>query len=262
MIQPSALIAIFQKMYDEKWKYQWGAAREGVVDCSGAFAYAFRKLGGTMYHGSNTMWRKYTTEKGKIDEIELVPGMAVFRWKKSGGEPAAYKGDGLGNFYHVGLYIGNGEVIEAKSSKEGVVKSAISTWPYAAKLTGVDYTGESQETPTPDPLPTLRSGSTGYWVKEAQLRLIAHGFPLALYGADGTFGEETLAAVKAFQTAKGLEVDGVVGPDTWEALNADPETEETLYQVLIPNLTLDAAKEFLALYPGATLLHPGAAADG
>ena len=37
--------------------------------------------------------------------------------------------------------------------------------------------------------------------------------------ADGTFGEQTEAAVVAFQQANGLSVDGRVGPETAEALN-------------------------------------------
>ncbi len=262
MIQPSKLIDIFKIMYQDKWKYQWGAAREGVVDCSGAFAYAFRKLGGYMYHGSNTMWRKYTTEKGKMNQSALVPGMAVFRWRKSGKEPAAYKGDGLGDFYHVGLFIGNGEVIEARSVQSGVVKSGIAGWPYAAKLTGVDYSGQAPDLPPSQPLPVLRKGSVGYWVTEAQLRLIAHGFPLNLYGADGIFGEETQAAVKAFQSSRGLAADGVIGEDTWEELNGVSAPEEGRYSVLIPNLTLDAARKFAEIYPDAIIQHPPAAQNG
>ena len=262
MIQPSKLIEIFYVMYREKWKYQWGAAREGVVDCSGAFAYAFRKLGGYMYHGSNTMWRKYTTEKGKIGEITLVPGMAVFRWRKSGKEPVAYKSDGLGDFYHVGLFIGNGEVIEAKSVQAGVVKGTVSGWQYAARLVGVDYSGQAPELPPSQPLPVLRKGSVGYWVTEAQLRLIAHGFPLPLYGADGIFGEETQSAVKAFQNSRGLTADGVIGPDTWEELNGDPAAEEERYSVLIPNLTLEAAQKLVEMYPEAIIQHPPAAQNG
>lgn len=272
MIQPSKLIEIFNTMYQQKWKYQWGAARQGVVDCSGAFTYAFRQLGGYMYHGSNTMWRKYTTEKGAIGQIALVPGMAVFRWRKSGKEPAAYKSDGLGDFYHVGLFIGNGEVIDAKSTKYGVVKESVSGWPYAAKLTGVDYSGLAQnqqpsqpafsQTPPSQTLPVLRMGSVGYWVTEAQLRLIAHGFSLNIYGADGIFGEETQAAVKAFQTARGLEVDGVIGPDTWEELNVEPAAGEERYQVQIPNLTLDAARQFAQTYPDSIIQHPPAMQNG
>jgi hypothetical protein len=262
MIQPSKLIEIFNTMYQQKWKYQWGAAREGVVDCSGAFTYAFRKLGGYMYHGSNTMWRKYTTEKGKLGQIALVPGMAVFRWRKSGKEPAAYKSDGLGDFYHVGLFIGNGEVIDAKSAKAGVVKESVSDWPYAAKLVGVDYSGLASDPPPSQPLPVLRMGSVGYWVTEAQLRLIAHGYPLNIHGADGIFGEETQAAVKAFQTARGIAVDGVIGPDTWEELNGDPAAGEERYSVLIPNLTLDAARQFVDTYSDTSIQHPPAIQNG
>jgi len=37
------------------------------------------------------------------------------------------------------------------------------------------YTGQQPETPPSQPLPTLKKGSIGYWVIEAQLRLIAQG---------------------------------------------------------------------------------------
>jgi peptidoglycan hydrolase-like protein with peptidoglycan-binding domain len=40
----------------------------------------------------------------------------------------------------------------------------------------------------------------------------------------GTFGPETLQAVKDFQQGKGLTVDGKVGPQTWGGLPPDPNT--------------------------------------
>lgn len=130
-IKASDLIREFKRMIG--WKYEWGAAREGCVDCSGAFAYAYKQLGGYMYHGSNTMWRKYTTIKGKREDMVLLPGMAVFKWKKDGGP------DSEGNYYHVGCYIGDGQVIEAQSKDTGCVVSDVNKWPYAAQLTKTIY---------------------------------------------------------------------------------------------------------------------------
>jgi peptidoglycan hydrolase-like protein with peptidoglycan-binding domain len=40
----------------------------------------------------------------------------------------------------------------------------------------------------------------------------------------GTFGPLTEQAVKDFQSGNSLTVDGVVGPQTWHALPADPDT--------------------------------------
>jgi len=78
----------------------------------------------------------------------------------------------------------------------------------------------SGKLPTPPPTgngawPTVSVGSTGENVVSIQLLLAAHGYNLA---ADGSFGPQTQAAVKAFQSAHKLSVDGVVGPQTWSAL--------------------------------------------
>jgi len=141
VVKASDLVADFKLMADEKWKYVAGAHTYGSVDCSGAFYYSYKKHGSYMYHGSNTMWRKYTVKKAKIGSIDLVPGMAVFKcraWNSSNANNGWY-GDEPGDMYHVGLYIGDGKVVEAKGKKYGVVISKLSTWHYAATLVDTDY---------------------------------------------------------------------------------------------------------------------------
>ena len=55
-------------------------------------------------------------------------------------------------------------------------------------------------------------------VRELQQALTAAGYDPG--PADGTYGEQTEAAVVAFQQANGLAVDGRVGPETAAALNS------------------------------------------
>ncbi|QCB46895.1 peptidoglycan-binding protein [Hydrogenophaga sp. PAMC20947] len=64
--------------------------------------------------------------------------------------------------------------------------------------------------------PTLRRGSRGSAVADLQRRLGVTGFSAG--PADGIFGSNTDAAVRAFQRARGLGVDGIVGSNTWGAL--------------------------------------------
>jgi N-acetylmuramoyl-L-alanine amidase len=61
----------------------------------------------------------------------------------------------------------------------------------------------------------LRHGTTGAAVRELQERLAMAGYPVA---ADGVFAGVTERAVRAFQDARGLHVDGICGPETWGAL--------------------------------------------
>lgn len=151
-VKASDLVKIFDQMADEKWKYVAGAHKQGEVDCSGAFYYAYKLLGGYMYHGSNTMWRKYTVKKDKIGGITLIPGMAVFKtrnWSSAQSSNSWYNTD-PGDVYHVGLYVGNGKVVEAKGTKHGIVITDISTWHLAATLkdTIYDLTEESAVGPS------------------------------------------------------------------------------------------------------------------
>lgn len=62
----------------------------------------------------------------------------------------------------------------------------------------------------------LSKGSKGEQVKTLQRLLTALGYPCGV--VDGSFGNNTLAGVKAFQKGNKLEVDGYVGQHTWTAL--------------------------------------------
>lgn len=62
------------------------------------------------------------------------------------------------------------------------------------------------------------SNSFNAYVKNMQADLISLGYDLGTAGADGYFGAATTAAVKAFQTGKGLVSDGLVGNATKQAL--------------------------------------------
>lgn len=65
--------------------------------------------------------------------------------------------------------------------------------------------------PVAPALPTVQQGSVGAPVIQLQQALGIE--------ADGKFGPQTLASVKAYQLSHGLKVDGIVGPQTWASLN-------------------------------------------
>ena len=64
----------------------------------------------------------------------------------------------------------------------------------------------------------LKRGIKGYQVRVLQVLLILNGCGVGSSGADGDFGPATDAAVRKFQQAKRLEIDGIVGPITWATL--------------------------------------------
>ena len=68
----------------------------------------------------------------------------------------------------------------------------------------------------------LRQGSTGDSVKQLQTALANQGYYTG--AIDGSYGPKTLAAVKAYQTANKLTVDGIAGPQTQGSLFAGSTT--------------------------------------
>jgi murein L,D-transpeptidase YcbB/YkuD len=74
-------------------------------------------------------------------------------------------------------------------------------------------TGETTTEPAPA-RKTIRRGDKGPEVRLCQNLLVENGIKVR-GGSDGIFGKHTEAAVRAFQTARGLKADGVVGSKTW-----------------------------------------------
>ena len=171
IISTDALIARFRQALSEGWGYIWGTAGEKwtaakqkelerttdadraqgrqygskwightVADCSGLFSWAFRKLGGYMYHGSDTMYRKYCVNKGELkkgkrtDSGTLKPGTAVFVWNGK-------------KYSHVGLFVGGGTVIEAMGTINGVTTTRVTAgkWTHWGELVGIDYVNAGNE---------------------------------------------------------------------------------------------------------------------
>jgi peptidoglycan hydrolase-like protein with peptidoglycan-binding domain len=71
--------------------------------------------------------------------------------------------------------------------------------------------------------PTLSIGATGHDVRRLQ-RIFVMTKVFAPSSITGNFDATTEQAVKDFQQGTGLTVDGIVGPQTWQALPADPNT--------------------------------------
>lgn len=79
--------------------------------------------------------------------------------------------------------------------------------------------------------PTIQRGSKGAAVEEAQRALIARGYPVGPAGVDGIFGIHTFRGVLDYQDDRSagqfwaftypLDVDGIVGPQTWGRLAPD-----------------------------------------
>lgn len=144
--------------------------------------------------------------KGNISTMPDVAGVLVFF-------------DG-----HVGVYEGNGYVIEARGHAFGVVRTKLKSrpWKYWGYCPWISYGSAAQpakpveENTVTITLKELKKGSENAQVKTVQRILSSLGYSLG--SIDGDFGSKTETAVKKFQKAKGLDADGVVGKDTWTKL--------------------------------------------
>ena len=144
---------------------------------------------------------KRCSVRGPIETIPDIPGVLVHK-------------DG-----HIGVYIGDGYVIEAKGHASGVVQTRLKERPWTdwGKLDYITYLEDIKLVDIQ--MPVLKKGMKGLQeIKTLQTLLNAKGFKGAdgkELTVDGSFGSNTDFALRAFQQAVGLEVDGSCGKKTW-----------------------------------------------
>ena len=222
-------------------KYYPGNERTLIFDCRGFTRWVLSKVGitlsgagATSQYNTNSNW----IQKGTIDQMPVDAVCCVFKHIKS-----------TGKMDHTGLYVGGGRIIHCSGTvKEGKITDK--GWTHFAIPKGL-----GGDAPVPEPTrKTLRKGARGDDVVYLQTRLIQLDYDLSPYGADGSFGNKTLAAVKDFQRDHGLSVDGVVGPATWAALDSG---EIEYYTVEIKHVSKDVANKIVGTYGGTMVKEEG-----
>lgn len=199
-------------------------------DCSSSVISAYEHAGvpvktrGAYYTGNMRIIFLRCGFKDVTSKVNLSTGEGLVR-----GDVLLYHISGTNG--HTAMYAGNGKIVHARGQSYGspasgdqgseiaVTPYSRSKWQYVLR-----YTGGATSTSTsqgPVSRQTVSYGSVGSDVRVLQEKLNKKGYrgqnglPLEV---DGEFGMNTLFAVRAFQLAKGLEVDGVVGPKTWAKL--------------------------------------------
>lgn len=199
-------------------------------DCAQLTKFAAKAAGISLPSGATSQWTK--VDWGATGEIADLPmDVICFVYhEKSGAND---------RMSHTGVYLGDGTVVDARGHQGGVKHQDVASYPWThyaipveiVEEVGYDMTG--RPTYADERRPTIRKGSKGDAVREAQQLLNARDESLQL-AEDGIFGKATKAAVEAFQLAHGLTADGVLGPKTWAVLLAldvddgDEDDEDTL----------------------------------
>lgn len=139
---------------------------------------------------------------------------------------------------HCGVYIGDGLAVECTPKwNNGVQITAVHNiaekqgyngrkWRRHGKLPCVKYITEPKKEEAKKEntnkvtveLSLLKKGAKGEEVKTLQTLLKSKSYNIGEWGVDGDFGQATKYAVEDFQAESGLDIDGIVGKDTWSAL--------------------------------------------
>lgn len=156
-----------------------------AFDCSGLIIHWLRDIKGLIDHDTNAQGLyKQCKQRGKLGAWRMDPGDLVFRYSF-----AKLK---MG---HVGVYVGNGMVIEAQGRDAGIVMRHLSYggWTHQGRHPAL------AEDTAPTVFRLTSPMMRGENVKAMQAALNACGYDCGK--ADGICGKATMTAVKAFATA-------------------------------------------------------------
>lgn len=130
---------------------------------------------------------------------------------------------------HVGVYLGDGQVVEAKGINYGTVQTPIESvkWKYGLLFSWIQYDESTSVNNAPStskgtnpyttPTVNVKKGMRGENVKWVQWELVEAGYDIQI---DGVFGTATYNALVAFQKSCKLTADGICGVLTRRAMTA------------------------------------------
>ena len=151
------------------------------------------------------------------DDRVPSPGDLIFyNWE------AAATGDDTTDTDHVGIveYVKNGviTVIEGNYSQAVKRRQIPINHRYIRGFGVPKYDTEKKKEVYTLEMRNLKKGCKGEDVRALQFLLMGRGYSVGNDGPDGIFGRDTLSAVKRYQRAHGIGVDGVAGPKTMGSL--------------------------------------------
>lgn len=222
-----------------KWDGQY------VWDCSGLFRGAWRALDKYKSGGATTIWNKWATRKGTIDTMPDKPGIAVFR------------GDGK-TMQHIGLYIGNGEVVDARSTDAGVVHQTLAQygrWTHWAELEDVEYNGGAPEETVlwRGTVKTKTGGGIGIWTdatKERKVAQIADGTLVDVLGETDAAG---FAKARSGMNHGYVDTQYLIPEAAGDEGGEDEDYTPSVVWIAIP-VSEEHASAMLDAYPGSYAL--------
>jgi len=172
-----------------------GCAWEGrrAYDCAQLSRLALRAAGVSLPSGASSQWRAkaWAFQSDAVFLAVSSPCLVFRRDRWNNARPMA----------HVGFALGDGFVVDARSHRDGVLLSRLSAYPWTHVAVPLGFPLPGHENPWdgagfPGLLPAF--GSRGEAVLRLQRGLLSRGFALPRYGADGIYGRETEAALRAF----------------------------------------------------------------